>query len=75
MVLPVFNEQTMVAEKLTPLQLELLKVYALHPSEEDLLAVKRLLAEYFSSKLTSRVEQAVREKGITEGDLEQWLNE
>ncbi len=71
----VFNEQTMVAEKLTPLQLELLKVYALHPSEEDLLAVKRLLAEYFSGKLTSRVQQAVREKGITEEDLAQWLNE
>ena len=32
----------MIVDKLTPIQLELLKVYSFQPSDEDLLAVKKL---------------------------------
>ena len=51
--------------KLTSLQSELLKVYSFSPSEEDLLAVKKLLAIYFANKLVKNVDAAVEEKGIT----------
>jgi hypothetical protein len=61
--------------KLSSLQLELLKVYSFQPSEEDLLAVRKLLATFFSDKLIGKVGQAADERGITEADLDSWLNE
>ena len=63
------------ADQLTSLQLELLKAYAFEPTEEELLQVKALLGRIFASRLTARVDQAVQEKGITEDDLDYWLND
>lgn len=65
----------MQTPKLNSLQLDLLKVYSFQPSEADLLAVRHLLATYFSDKLTEKVRQAVDEQGIAETDLNRWLNE
>ncbi|HEY0109279.1 MAG TPA: hypothetical protein VGB67_06585 [Fibrella sp.] len=65
----------MQTQKLSSLQLELLKVYSFQPSDEDLLAVRKLLATFFSDKLIGKVSQAVDEQGITEADLDSWLNE
>lgn len=65
----------MTAQKLSPLQLELLKVYSFQPSQEDLLAVKQMLANYFSDKLISKISKSVEEKNISEEDLEKWLND
>lgn len=65
----------MQTQKLSSLQLDLLKVYSFQPSETDLLAVRQLLATYFSDKLTDKIRQAVDERGITEADLTRWLNE
>ena len=65
----------MQTQKLSELQLDLLKVYSFQPSEADLLAVRQLLATYFSDKITGRIRQAVDERGITEADLDRWLNE
>ncbi|MFD2571052.1 hypothetical protein ACFSUS_10435 [Spirosoma soli] len=65
----------MQTQKLSSLQLELLKVYSFQPSDEDLLAVQKLLATFFSDKLVAKVKQSVDEQGITEADLDGWLNE
>ena len=65
----------MKSQKLSSLQLELLNVYSFEPDEKDLVAIKKLLAEYFSDKLISKVDQAVKESKITEQDLDRWLNE
>ncbi|CCH52399.1 hypothetical protein BN8_01400 [Fibrisoma limi BUZ 3] len=65
----------MQGSKLSSLQLELLKVYSFQPSDEDLIAVRKLLATYFSDKMTKKIGQAIDEKGIKEEDLERWLNE
>jgi hypothetical protein len=65
---------SMVGTKLNPIQLELLKVYSFQHSEEDLLAIKKLLAEYFAKKLVSQVDEAVKRNNITEEDLDRWLN-
>jgi hypothetical protein len=59
---------------MSSLQLELLKMYAFSPSEDDLLNVKQLLARYFADKLVNKIDHAIEEKGISEQDLEQWLN-
>ncbi|MEX8547470.1 MAG: hypothetical protein V5804_07695 [Mucilaginibacter sp.] len=65
----------MQSQKLTSLQLELLKVYSFEPKEEDLLAIKKLMAQYFSDKLQCNIQKSIDEKGITEEDLKNWINE
>jgi hypothetical protein len=65
----------MQSQKLSALQLELLNIYSFQPKEEDLLAVRTLLAHYFSGKLQKNIQKAIKEKNITEEDLDRWLNE
>lgn len=61
--------------KLSPLQLELLKIYAMQHSEEDLLEIKKMLGRYFAKKLRKKVDTAIQKKGITQQDLDRWANE
>jgi hypothetical protein len=65
----------MQSHKLNALQLELLNVYSFQPNQEDLLAIKQLLAKYFSGKLQKNIQAAISENNITEEDLDRWLNE
>ncbi len=65
----------MKSQKLSSLQLELLNVYSFQPDEKDLVAIRKLLAEYFSDKLIDKVGQAITERQITEQDLDRWLDE
>jgi propanediol dehydratase small subunit len=60
--------------RFSPLQLELLKIYSFTPSEEELLQIKSMLATFFAQRLSNFVNQAITTKGITEQDLENWLN-
>ncbi len=63
------------ANQLTSLQLELLKAYAFEPTEEEMLQIKAMLGRIFANRLTARVDQAVKERGITDDDLDRWLND
>ena len=65
----------MQSHKLNALQLELLNVYSFQPDQEDLLAIKQLLAKYFSGKLQKNIQTAIKDNNITEEDLDRWLNE
>ena len=65
----------MGTKKLSELQLELLKIYSFNPSSEDLMEIKKMLATFFAGKLIGDVEKAVKDKNITNDDLENWLNE
>lgn len=65
----------MTQRKFSPLQLELLKLYSMDHSEEDLLAIKKMLGQYFAKQLRSKVDDAVKEKNITQEDLDKWINE
>lgn len=62
------------SKKLSPLQLELLKIYSMNHTEEDLLEIKRMLGKYFAKKLRFKVDTAVKEKGITQKDLDGWID-
>ena len=62
-------------QKLSPLQLELLNVYSFNPKEEDLLAIKKMLAEYFSNKLLENIQRSIDDKNISQDDLDKWINE
>jgi hypothetical protein len=60
--------------RFSPLQLELLKIYSFTPSEEELLQIKQLLATFFAQRFSNLVNQAIATQGITEQDLDTWLN-
>lgn len=60
---------------LTNLQLELLKLYAITISEQELVEIKALLARYFADRLTSAVDKIWEARGLTATDMEQWLND
>ncbi|MFZ1768727.1 MAG: hypothetical protein WAU00_05980 [Caldilinea sp.] len=64
----------MIAQQpLTNLQMELLKLYAVPLSDEQLLEVKKILAEYFAGRLTRHVDELWEQRGLTAADMEQWL--
>lgn len=64
----------MVSQKLSDLQLELLKVYSFQTNEEDLLAIKQMLAKYFSEKLINKIDTAITNNNISEQDINKWLD-
>jgi len=61
--------------QLSPLQLELLKVYSFAPSEQELIEIKQMLATYFADRLVKKIDQGVEDQGISETDIESWLKE
>jgi hypothetical protein len=64
----------MIAQQpLTNLQMELLKLYAMRLSDDQLLEVKQVLANHFAKRLTRRVDELWQKRGLTAADMEQWL--
>ena len=55
---------------LTNLQMELLQLYSLRLSDNELLQVKEMLARYFAGRLDQHVEQLWQEQGFTAEDVE-----
>lgn len=62
-----------INKPLTNLRLELLKLFSLDLSEEDLLAVRRMLAKYFGEKASDEMDRLWNEKGWTDETMEEWL--
>lgn len=60
---------------LTNLQMELLKLYAVPLSDEQLLEVKQVLARHFADRLSHHVDALWQRKGLTAADMEQWLSD
>jgi hypothetical protein len=63
------------AQKLSPIQMELLKVYSFSPTENELRDIRSMLARYFGVRLAQKTSEAADRKGITESDLEKWLRD
>ncbi len=63
---------TPVAPPLTNVQLELLKLFAIGVSDEEVLEIRRILARYFMEKAVNGATEVWKEKGYT---TEQLLNE
>jgi len=62
-------------QPLTPLQLELLKLYSTGISEGELLELKRELARYFASKAIAAADRVWQERLLSERDMDAWLDE
>lgn len=61
--------------KFTPLQQELLKLYAMDLNENELREIKSLLGQYFLERLQKKVTLAAKQKGYTQEDFDNWLND
>ena len=61
--------------KFTPLQHELLRLYNMNLSEEELLQIKRMLAQFFWDKLQRKVTEESEKLGYTQDDFDAWLND
>lgn len=60
---------------LSNVQIELLKLYSTNLSEEDLKELKILLAQFFAEKSIRLANKIWDEKGLTDEDMDEWLNE
>lgn len=60
---------TNLTQPFSNLQLELLKLYASHVSEEDLLQIRDLLARFFFERAKDAADQAWDEKQLSEETL------
>jgi len=65
----------MLDKPLTNLQLELLKLYSMELSEEQLKDVQRLLANYFAKQASDEMDRLWDEQGWNEETMEAWLAE
>jgi hypothetical protein len=65
----------MTTTKLSNIQQELLKIYSKDIAEKDLEKIKIILARYFAKKASKRASAILKNKGITNDDLEKWLDE
>jgi hypothetical protein len=61
--------------KLTNLQLELLKVFSFDVSESDLLEIKIMLSNYFLEKARDEADRLWDEKGWSEKTMQEWAAE
>lgn len=63
------------SNRLSNLQLELIKLFSYNLNEKQLLEVKELLARYFAEKATMEADRIWDEEGLTNQTMDQWLNE
>lgn len=61
--------------RLTNLQLELLKLFSYNLNEKQLLEIKDLLARYFADKATREMDRIWEEKALTNDTMDSWLSE
>ena len=60
---------------LTNTQLEILKLYATELSEQDLQELRGILADFYAKKSIQKADQLWNEQGLSNEDMDQWLNE
>jgi hypothetical protein len=67
--------QTHVKQPLTPLQLELLKMFERDVTEKDLLEIKKILIQYFANRAMDLTDKVWEEKEWVENDEKNLLTE
>ena len=59
---------------LTNGQIELMKLFRTKMSDEELLELKKLLVKFYADKVMNEADAAWKEKGLTNEDMDNWLN-
>jgi len=65
----------MQTQKLTNLQMELLKLFSYELDLKQLEDIKNLLAQYFAQQATQSVDQLWEEQGWNNETMEEWAEE
>jgi hypothetical protein len=60
------------SEHFTPMQLDLLRMFATNVPEEQLKDIKRLIAKYFLEKMRDELDEHIKSQGKT---VKQWVEE
>jgi hypothetical protein len=63
------------SNKFTSLQLELLRIFAHNPDEQELKDIKQLLGQYYLNKLCQMADAIATEKKWTNDDVEKILHD
>ncbi len=63
------------AQKLTNLQLELIKLFSHNVTDSQLIEIKQLLGNYFAEKATEEMDKLWDENNWTEETMKEWTNE
>lgn len=61
--------------KFSKAQLELLKLFATEPSQEELETLRQFFVQYLAEKALNSVEEAIAEKGYTQEEINAWSKE
>ena len=64
-----------IKQPFTNVQLEILKAFSYNLTAKELEEFRELLAAFFAERLVSKVNAAIEEKGVSETDLDAWLDE
>lgn len=65
----------MQAQKLTSLQLELLKLFSYPINNQQLSEIKDILAEYFANQATQEMDKLWEANEWTDDTMDEWLDE
>jgi hypothetical protein len=71
------NQKFMIepSQKLSNLQLELLKIFSRDISDMELMDIRRLLTRYFMERAVKNADEIWEQKGYSKELMEQWLKE
>ncbi len=61
--------------KLTKLQLELLKIFSFEISDEQMKEIKSLLSAYFANKVTSEMDSLFQSNSWDQEKIDEWAKE
>ena len=64
---------TILNKPLNNIQVELLQLYSQGVSDEDLIAIKRLIANYFAQKASDEMDKLWEENNWTNETMDEWL--
>jgi hypothetical protein len=60
---------------LSNVQIELMKLFSTNLSEKELIELKDVLARFYAEKAISQADAIWTERGLSDQDMEKWLNE
>ncbi len=62
-----------IEKPLSNLQIELLKLYSMDVSEEELIEVRRLLSQFFADKASDEMDRLWQENNWSDETMDNWL--
>ena len=60
---------------LSNVQIELMRLFRTNLSEQELIELKDVLVKFYADKATSAANKVWDEQGLTNEDMDKWLNE